>query len=133
MSDVTKQIVLKEALQEAGFDYEFVHASNIVEPLLLIKNYAPSNGRPVSFAFTLLEYYRPSNAGMGRKCWMTHSKVKAVDNKKPNPHPNYQEFEHENVKYHPFSLVLAEHTYDAESIRELCKNLYGHLDFEENS
>ena len=63
---------------------------------------------------------------------MTCSKVKKINDREPKQHPGYGEFTHNGTKYFPFSVDLGEYTYEhIQSIRELCKNLYGHLDFSE--
>ena len=133
MNAEEKQKKLEALLSASGFDWEFIHPCNITEPILLIKNYAPSTEQPlVSFAFTLEKYYQGNSGGMGSKCWMTCSKVKKIEEQGPNQYSDYREFTHNGTKYFPFSVGLGEYTYEhIQSIRELCKNLYGHLDFSE--
>ena len=128
MDNEAKKIKLEMLLEEEGLNFEFIHPPNISEPILLIKDYAPTTDKPlVSFAFTLIHHYQQNGDSMGRKCWMTWCHVKKIEEKYPKYHPPYKQFEHSGLIYFPFSANLAEYTYGR--IKELCRNLYGHLDF----
>ena len=132
MNSQERRDKLEASLLESGLDFEFIHPSNLSEPIILIKNYTSNQETPLaSFAFTLIKYYEGNSSEMCNKCWMTCSKVKKIGDMAPNPHPGYGEFSHNGDKYFPFSVNPPDFTYDCiDTIKGLCRNLYAHLDFE---
>ncbi len=132
MSQEEKQRRLKELLELENLNYEFHHPPNIAEPILLIRGYSPSDKElSASFAFTLETHYENNSGGMGSKCWISNQFVRSICDNTPSPHPDYKEFRHCGITYFPFSVNLDEYTYkDAQSLRDLLRNLYSHLVFD---
>lgn len=121
---------LEALLGSGNFDFEFHFPDNIQDPVLLIKNYR----RSVSLGFSLTDFYSESG-GLGRKCWMSQTNVRKINEEDPdpppNPYPNYKEFERDGVTYHPFSADLTEYTLEnLDGIKLVCEKLFQHIVFD---
>lgn len=131
MDQNEKHNKLVALLKEGGFEYKFIDMPNIDDPILLIKNYAPvEDMRKISFAFPLTKYYDGDKDILGVKCWITCNKVKESLGEMPKPHPDYKNFYYDGIEYFPYSVTLKYTFEEIESIKELCKNLYAHVDFD---
>lgn len=126
-----KQKNLEVMLNKGGLVFEFAQPKNIDEPLLLIKNY-PKGQREnkINFAFSLIEFYN-GTFSFGNKCWITKQDMRPINEQMPAYYPNYREFEYDKKTYFPFSVNLQQYTFeDPNSIRSACRDLYNHIDFQ---
>lgn len=115
----------KEGLNE-HFQWEFTNIPNLDVPVLIIFQYSPRNEDvPFSFAF---------NLNKEPKCWMSHDKVKGVENSQvgPNPHEKYRKFNCKGYTFYPYSVqVFPDIIFqDINKFKKICCELYEYIDQE---
>ena len=122
---------LEAMLKKEELVFEFAQLNNIEEPILLIKDYPKGQKKnKVSFAFSLADFYN-GIFNFGAKYWMTAKNIKSINGDMPNPYPTYKEFEYEQKRYFPFSAQLQRYGLEnINSIRSICRDLYNHIDFQ---
>ena len=110
---------------------EIVYVDNVTSPLLFILDFSPDDDKPLaSFAFSLLNF---ANNNFESKCWCNFPKMRAigVNCNLPSSHPKYKEITHNEITYYPFSVNLSDYNpQSVESILDLVKNLYHHIEFD---
>lgn len=127
---------LEQVLKEY-FEFKVINdIPNIDGPLLLIFGYSPSNRdlSLVSFAFSLLGYYKGCNSKFSEKFWITEKNTKNPDSENtPNYHQDYNEFYYGNYHFYPFSAKF-DGDYDflkIESMQKLLRNIYSVIIFDQ--
>lgn len=113
---------LVDSLRMSGENVELaLNVPKIPEEILIVRDYAPSmeDGNCVCMALSCLNY--PQN--FSNKIWLSVPKSNVRD---LNYHPDYREFCHDGVKYHPYSIALGGARFDTMGIKRVFENVYKH-------
>ena len=106
-----------------GYNWRITNVRELDSPVLIVLDYSPSTGQPpLSIALDVLG---------GPKCWMTASKVVAINHEAPRPHMDYRQFRFKGRLYYPYSITSLPQVI-FENISEFsstCRRLYKHVDW----
>ena len=129
----------KKSLEQTlknDFDFKIVSdIPNIDYPLLLILDYSPeSEDKPVSFAFSLSQYYKNIDDNFESRFWMTEENTydnSRNDLKWPNYEKSYNKFKYSDYYFYPFSATINGYNFlDIRTVKALLRRLYGCIKFE---
>ena len=126
---------LEKTLQN-DFDFKVISdIENIDYPLLLILDYSPKNeDKPVSFAFSLLQYYKNVNDNFESRFWMTEENTydnSRNNSKWPNYEKSYEKFKYLDYCFYPFSAKIEGYNFlDIQTMKALLHRLYDCIKFE---
>ena len=118
-----------------NFKIDFVSdIPNIDSPLLLILDYSPRDEdlQLVSFAFSLLKYYKGSDSDFSNQFWSTRNvqHPERTHTQTPHAHSAYKKFTYKENDFLPFSATLNRYNFlSLEKMKELLCSLYQTIDF----
>ncbi|AYQ57046.1 hypothetical protein MS2017_1358 [Bathymodiolus thermophilus thioautotrophic gill symbiont] len=113
---------LKDLLKKNVIHYTLVPSvlvANDSGEIIALEDYYPNNNDGelnLSIALSI------GSNGLNHKCWISTKIDNTTDSSKPKYHSSYNEFEHNGVTYHPYSINTS--LYSVLDILNLCDGLY---------